>query len=148
MEFFKIRKDIPFMRHALVLNAVSFITFILAVFFLFSRGLHLSVEFTGGTLMEVSFSQAVALDPMRERIAALGINDVQVQNFGSSRDVLIRMPAAKGSNAAELSTKVMGGLKEMDPSASCGAPSLSGLKWATSWPLMASKPWPAWSLAS
>lgn len=117
MEFFKIRKDIPFMRHALVLNAVSLITFLLAVFFLLSRGLHLSVEFTGGTLMEVSFSQAVALDPMRERIAALGINDVQVQNFGSSRDVLIRMPAAKGSNAAELSTKVMGSLKEMDSSA-------------------------------
>ena len=117
MEFFKIRKDIPFMRHALVFNAVSFITFLAAVFFLFSRGLHLSVEFTGGTLMEVSFSQAVALDPMRERIAALGINDVQVQNFGSSRDVLIRMPAAKGSNAAELSTKVVGSLKEMDTSA-------------------------------
>jgi len=103
MEFFKIRKDIPFMRHALVFNAISLITFLAAVFFLFSRGLHLSVEFTGGTLMEVSFAQPVAIDPMRERIAALGINDVQVQNFGSSRDVLIRMPAAKGSNSAELS---------------------------------------------
>ena len=117
MEFFKIRKDIPFMRHALVFNAVSFITFLAAVFFLFSRGLHLSVEFTGGTLMEVSFAQAVSLDPMRERIAALGINDVQVQNFGSARDVLIRMPAAKGTNSAELSNKVLGSLKEMDASA-------------------------------
>jgi len=117
MEFFKIRKDIPFMRHALVFNAVSLITFLAAVFFLFSRGLHLSVEFTGGTLMEVSFAQPVAIDPMRERIAALGINDVQVQNFGSARDVLIRMPAAKGSNTAELSNKVFGSLKEMDASA-------------------------------
>ena len=117
MEFFKIRKDIPFMRHALVFNAISLITFLAAVFFLFSRGLHLSVEFTGGTLMEVSFAQPVALDPMRERIAKLGINDVQVQNFGSARDVLIRMPALKGSTATEQSTKVMNALKEADPSA-------------------------------
>jgi preprotein translocase subunit SecF len=117
MEFFKIRKDIPFMRHALVFNAISLITFLAAVFFLFSRGLHLSVEFTGGTLMEVSFAQPVALDPMRERIAKLGINDVQVQNFGSARDVLIRMPALKGSTATEQSTKVMAALKEADPSA-------------------------------
>jgi preprotein translocase subunit SecF len=79
--------------------------------------LHLSVEFTGGTLMEVSFAQPVALDPMRERIAKLGINDVQVQNFGSARDVLIRMPALKGSTATEQSTKVMAALKEADPSA-------------------------------
>jgi preprotein translocase subunit SecF len=117
MEFFKIRNDIPFMRHALWFNAVSFITFLAAVFFLFSRGLHLSVEFTGGTLMEVSFAQAVELDPMRERIAKLGINDVQVQNFGSARDVLIRMPALKGSTATEQSNKVMNALKEADPSA-------------------------------
>jgi preprotein translocase subunit SecF len=117
MEFFKIRKDIPFMRHALVFNAVSFITFLAAVFFLFSRGLHLSVEFTGGTLMEVSFAQPVALDPVREQIAKLGLTDVQVQNFGSARDVLIRMPAAKGSNTSEQSAKVMAALKETDPSA-------------------------------
>ena len=61
MEFFKIRKDIPFMRHALIFNVISLVTFIAAVFFLFSRGLHLSVEFTGGTLMEVSYSQAADL---------------------------------------------------------------------------------------
>lgn len=117
MEFFKIRKDIPFMRHALVFNGVSFITFLAAVFFLFSKGLHLSVEFTGGTLMEVGFSQPVALDPLREQITKLGLSDVQVQNFGSARDVLIRMPAAKGSNATEQSAKVLAALKETDPSA-------------------------------
>jgi preprotein translocase subunit SecF len=117
MEFFKIRKDIPFMRHALVFNGISFITFIAAVFFLFSKGLHLSVEFTGGTLMEVSFAQPVALDPVREQISKLGLTDVQVQNFGSARDVLIRMPAAKGSNASEQSAKVLAALKETDPSA-------------------------------
>ena len=117
MEFFKIKRDIPFMRHALVFNAVSFITFLAAVFFLFSRGLHLSVEFTGGTLMEVGFSQPVALDPMRAQIAALGYNDVQVQNFGSARDVLIRMPASKGSTATEQSERVMAALKTTDAQA-------------------------------
>jgi len=84
---------------------------------LFSRGLHLSVEFTGGTLMEVGFSQPVALDPMRAQIAALGYTDVQVQNFGSARDVLIRMPAAKGANATEQSTRVMAALQETDAQA-------------------------------
>ncbi len=117
MEFFKIRKDIPFMKNAVAFNAISFITFVAAVFFLFSKGLHLSVEFTGGTLMEVSFAQPVALDPVREQISKLGLTDVQVQNFGSARDVLIRMPAAKGSNASEQSAKVLAALKEIDPSA-------------------------------
>ena len=73
MEFFKIRRDIPFMRHALVLNAVSLITFALAVFFLFSRGLHLSVEFTGGTVMEVGYSQPADVPKVRSVIAGLGI---------------------------------------------------------------------------
>ena len=117
MELFKIKKDIPFMKNALVFNAISFVTFALAVFFLFSRGLHLSVEFTGGTLMEVSFSQPVALDPMRERIAALGYTDVQVQHFGSARDVLIRMPAAKGATATEQSARVMAALQQNDTQA-------------------------------
>ena len=96
MELFKIRKDIPFMRHALVLNAVSFVTFALAVFFLFSRGLHLSVEFTGGTLMEVSYSQPADLQKVRGTVATLGFSEVQVQNFGTARDVMIRLPAQKG----------------------------------------------------
>ncbi|MFZ9655601.1 MAG: protein translocase subunit SecF, partial [Limnohabitans sp.] len=96
MEFFKIRRDIPFMRNALAFNAVSLITFLAAVFFLFSRGLHLSVEFTGGTLMEVAYSQPADLTQARNAIAALGYADVQVQNFGTARDVLIRLPAVKG----------------------------------------------------
>ncbi len=118
MEFFKIKRDIPFMRHALVFNLVSLATFLAAVFFLFSRGLHLSVEFTGGTLMEVSYSQPADLGAIREKIASLGFADVQVQNFGTARDVLIRMPAAKGSTAAQQSDKVLAGLKTVDPSAS------------------------------
>lgn len=117
MEFFKIRRDIPFMRHALVFNAVSLITFLAAVFFLFSRGLHLSVEFTGGTLMEVSYSQAADLGTIRNAIGKLGFADVQVQNFGTAQDVLIRMPVQKGSNPSQQSERVMAELKASDTTA-------------------------------
>jgi preprotein translocase subunit SecF len=105
------------MRHALVFNAVSLITFLAAVFFLFSRGLHLSVEFTGGTLMEVAYSQPADLTQARNAIAALGYADVQVQNFGTSRDVLIRLPAVKGVSSAQQSEKVLVALKQADASA-------------------------------
>ena len=117
MEFFKIRKDIPFMRHALIFNAVSLITFVLAVFFLFSRGLHLSVEFTGGTVMEVSYSQPVNLEKLRSKVSSLGFTDVQVQNFGTARDVMIRLPAQKGVSSAQQSDKVIAALKAETPDA-------------------------------
>ena len=115
MEFFKIRKDIPFMKHALIFNAISFVTFALAVFFLFSRGLHLSVEFTGGTVMQVSYSQAADLEKIRTKVSDMGFQDVQVQNFGNSRDVMIRLPAQKGVSSAQQSDKVMVALKAADP---------------------------------
>ena len=117
MEFFKIKRDIPFMRHALVFNLVSLLTFLAAVFFLFSRGLHLSVEFTGGTLMEVSYSQPADLNAVRGTVAALGFSDVQVQNFGTARDVLIRMPVQKGVSSAQQSERVMVALKVADATA-------------------------------
>ncbi len=115
MEFFKIHKDIPFMRHALVFNAISLGTFVLAVFFLFSRGLHLSVEFTGGTVMEVGYSQPADVEKIRGTVAGLGFTDVQVQNFGTARDVMIRLPAQKGVTTAQQSDKVMAALKAGDP---------------------------------
>jgi preprotein translocase subunit SecF len=96
MEFFRISRDIPFMRHALVLNAISFITFLAAVFFLVTRGLNPSIEFTGGTVMEVSYAQAADTAKTRATIDALGFGEVQVQNFGTSRDVLIRLPLKGG----------------------------------------------------
>jgi len=117
MEFFKIKRDIPFMKRALVFNAVSFITFLAAVFFLFQRGLHLSVEFTGGTLMEVSYSQPADLATVRQQIATLGLSDVQVQNFGTARDVMIRMPAVKGQSSAQQSEQVMQALRQADANA-------------------------------
>ncbi|WP_090044007.1 protein translocase subunit SecF [Limnohabitans sp. 2KL-27] len=115
MELFKIKKDIPFMKNALVFNVISFVTFALAVFFLFSRGLHLSVEFTGGTLMEVSYSQPADLQKVRGTVATLGFSEVQVQNFGSARDVMIRLPAQKGVSSAQQSEKVLTALKANDP---------------------------------
>ena len=116
MELFKIGRDIPFMRHAKVFNAISFITFALAVFFLLTRGLHLSVEFTGGTLMEVNYSQAANLEKVRGTIAGLGFADVQVQSFGTARDVMIRLPVQKGVSTAQQSEKVLQALKATDAS--------------------------------
>ena len=117
MEFFKIRRDIPFMRHALIFNLVSLVTFLAAVFFLFSRGLHLSVEFTGGTLMRVSYAQAADLNSVRATVATLGLNDVQVQTFGNVRDVQIRMPVQKGVSSVAQSERVLAALKGVDASA-------------------------------
>ena len=117
MEFFKIKRDIPFMRHALIFNLISLATFLAAVFFLFSRGLHLSVEFTGGTLMEVSYSQPADLNVVRHVVSKLGLTDVQVQNFGTARDVLIRLPVQKGVSSAQQSEQVMTALKGADATA-------------------------------
>ncbi|MEN9317076.1 MAG: hypothetical protein RIS35_3469 [Pseudomonadota bacterium] len=114
MEFFRIRRDIPFMRHALVFNVISAATFVLAVFFLVTRGLHFSIEFTGGTVMEVSYPQAVDLEKIRGKVQSLGFADSQVQNFGTARDVMIRLALPKGETSAQQSEKVMSALKAED----------------------------------
>jgi len=106
MEFFRIRRDIPFMRHALVFNVISFLTFLAAVFFLFTRGLHLSVEFTGGTVMEVEYAQAADMGRVRETVQALKLGEVQVQKFGTSRDVLIRLPLRADVKQTEVVSRV------------------------------------------
>lgn len=111
MEFFRIKKDIPFMKHALVFNIISLITFILAVVFLVTKGLHLSIEFTGGTLLEVAYSEAPDVEKVRNRMIQDGFADPQVQNFGSSRDLLIRVPLTKDSDTAKVSDRVMVSLK-------------------------------------
>ncbi|WP_332742497.1 protein translocase subunit SecF [Hydrogenophaga sp.] len=115
MEFFRIRKDIPFMRHAIVLNAISAITFLFAVFFLTTRGLHLSVEFTGGTVMEVAYEQPADLESVRKVIESLGYADVPVQNFGTSRDVLLRLPVQAGQSSGQQSETVLAALKAQNP---------------------------------
>ena len=116
MEFFKIRKDIPFMRHALVFNVISLITFLLAVFFLATKGLHYSVEFTGGTVIELAYDHAAEVQKIRSALEQAGYADTSVQNFGSSRDVLVRMPLKQGQSSAELSKKVMDTLSAQDKS--------------------------------
>ena len=106
MEFFRIHRDIPFMRHALVFNIISLLTFAAAVFFLVTRGLHLSIEFTGGTVIEVSYAQSADLEKVRATVQALDSSDAQVQNFGSSHDVLIRLPLREGVKQGEIVTGV------------------------------------------
>ncbi len=117
MEFFRISKDIPFMRHALVFNVISLLTFLAAVLFLATRGLHLSVEFTGGTLIEVNYSKAADLERIRGALGKASYTDYSVQNFGSSQDVLIRLPLKQDQNTAALSEAVMQALKADDASA-------------------------------
>jgi preprotein translocase subunit SecF len=115
VEFFKIRRDIPFMENALVFNVISLVTFLAAVFFLVTRGLHLSVEFTGGTVMEVAYSQPADVEAVRRNVSSLGYADVQVQNFGTARDVLIRLPAQKGVSSAQQSDRTLAALKAATP---------------------------------
>ena len=114
MELFRIGRTIPFMRNALVLNAISFLTFVAAIFFIATRGFHLSIEFTGGTVMEVNYAQTAPLDKVRTAVTSLGYTDFQVQNFGTSRDVMIRLPLAPGQSSATQSDIVMKALKASD----------------------------------
>jgi preprotein translocase subunit SecF len=115
VEFFRIKKDIPFMRHALVFNIISLITFLLAVFFLATKHLNFSVDFTGGTVMETRYEQTADLAKIRETLVKLGFSDASVQNFGTSRDVLIRLPVKQGVTSAQLSETVMQALRKDDP---------------------------------
>jgi preprotein translocase subunit SecF len=118
MEFFRIKKDIPFMRHALVFNVISLLTFLLAVFFLVTKGLHLSVEFTGGTLIEVKYEQSADLEKIRSTLGSSGFADYSVQNFGSSQDVMIRLPLREGDDSAKQGDAVMQALASVAPGAS------------------------------
>ncbi len=117
MEFFRIRNDIPFMKHALVFNVISAITFLLAVLFLFTRGLHLGVEFTGGMVMELHYTHTVDLDRLRATLTRVGLPDATVQTFGSSESALIRLPARAEVSGSELSEKVLSALKQDDSTA-------------------------------
>ncbi len=114
MEFFRIKSDIPFMRHAKLLNVISMVTFVAAIVFIAMRGLAFSIEFTGGTVMEVNYAQAAPVEKVRTAVVAMGYSDAQVQNFGSSRDVLIRLPV-KGEESNAQAQKVFAGLGSLTP---------------------------------
>lgn len=114
MELFRIKRDIPFMKHALVFNVVSFLTFAVAVFFLVTRGLHFSIEFTGGTIVEVAYPQAADVAKTRHTVEQMGYGEIQVQNFGSSRDVMIRLPVRPGEKQTEVVERVFDALCESE----------------------------------
>ncbi|PKO51705.1 MAG: protein translocase subunit SecF [Betaproteobacteria bacterium HGW-Betaproteobacteria-20] len=116
MELFRIKSDIPFMSYGRLTTTISLLTFILAIFFLATRGLSFGVDFTGGTMMEVSYPQAADLTKIRQAVDSIGLKDATVQNFGTSRDVLIRLPVRAGISGSQLSEKMLASLKEVDSS--------------------------------
>jgi len=118
MEFFRISRTIPFMRHVELLNLISLVAFVLAVFFIATRGFNLSIEFTGGTVMEVQYPQAAQVDEVREALSEVGYTDFQVQNFGTSRDIMIRLPTIDDSDTGEQSEQVMRALEAQSPDVS------------------------------
>jgi preprotein translocase subunit SecF len=110
MEFFRIRRDIPFMKHALVFNVISLITFVLAVVFLVTRGLYFSIEFTGGTELLMTYPQAADLQKIRETLGKIGYADAPVQNYGTSRDVMLRLRVDPKVDGSAQSQQVFGAL--------------------------------------
>ena len=115
MEFFKIRNDIPFMRYALMFNAVSILTFLIAVGALGFKGLNFGVEFTGGTVMEVGYSQPADLGRVRETLGSAGLNEAVVQSFGDSQTILVRLPTDPEVTGAKLSEYVLSILQKDSP---------------------------------
>jgi len=116
MEIFRVKKDIPFMKYSKISAVISITTFILAIFFIVSRGLNLGVDFTGGTMMEVSYPKAANIQNIRETLRKIDLEDTQVQNFGTEEDVLIRLPIREDLSIAELSEKVSAALKSSNNS--------------------------------
>ncbi|MDR4652725.1 MAG: protein translocase subunit SecF [Nitrosomonas sp.] len=114
MEFFRFSRDIPFMSWRRSAAVISIATFILSAFFLTTRGLNLGVDFTGGTVLEVSYGQAADLSQIRGVLTGLNMSDVTVQNFGTSRDVMIRLPVMPDYSSAQLSETVLEALRQAD----------------------------------
>lgn len=110
MEFFRIKKDIPFMKNALIFNVISALTFVAAVFFLWQKGLHLSIEFTGGTVMEVNYPNAANIEGIRKTVESLGYTDNQVTSFGRAQDVSIKVRAAKNQASNKVADQVFASL--------------------------------------
>ena len=115
MELFKIKRDIPFMSYGKLTTFISLVTFVLAVFFLLTRGLNLSVEFTGGTVMEVQYTQGAEVNQVRNRLNSIRDGEVQVQALGTNRHIMIRLPNKEGVPSAQLSNQVMDLLKADNP---------------------------------
>ncbi len=117
MEFFRFKKNIPFMRHALWFNGISLLTFLFAVFFLITRGLNFGVDFTGGTVLELTTEKAANVAEIRKAIDEMKLGEASVQNFGNANSVLIRVPLRQGADSAKLSTEMMQKIKAVEPTA-------------------------------
>ena len=125
MELFKIKRDIPFMSYGKLTTFISLVTFIAAVFFLVTKGLNFSVEFTGGTVMEVQYQQGVDVNKTREKLDTLKMGEVQVQALGTNKHIMIRLPNKEGVTSAQLSNQVMDLLKKSSPTLPCAKSNLS-----------------------
>lgn len=115
MALFDLKRDIPFMKYGKLTTFISLATFVLAVFFLVTRGLNFSVEFTGGTVMEVEYNQGADVNQTREKLDTLGLGEVQVQALGTNKHIMIRLPNKEGTPSAQLSNRVMDLLKQDAP---------------------------------
>ena len=133
MELFKIKRDIPFMSYGKLTTFISLVTFIAAVFFLVTKGLNFSVEFTGGTVMEVQYQQGVDVNQTRERLDTLKMGDVQVQALGTNKHIMIRLPNKEGVTSAQLSNQVMDLLKKDNPDVPCAKSNSSALRLVKNW---------------
>lgn len=116
MDFFRFERDIPFTRWGKLSMAFSLIISILAIYSLATKGLNLAVDFTGGTVMEINYQQPADLTKTRNVLAGIGMPDAIVQNFGTSRDVMIRLPVKAEHAGGNLSETVITALKKDDPS--------------------------------
>lgn len=114
MELFRIKKDIPFMQYASIFNIISIILFLLAIFFLFSKGLHFSIEFTGGTVIEATYPKVINLDTFRKSLKDFGLHDIYVQNFGTAKDIMIRFPVQRNINSTQSNNLLVTALKLQD----------------------------------
>jgi len=115
LEFFPFKKNIPFMSWGKVTTTISLLTFLFSIWALWDKGLNLGVDFTGGTVMEVRTSQPADLPAIRAVLEKSGLTEVSVQTFGTSHDVLIRLPNKGTANAAETSNRVLAALKTTNP---------------------------------
>ena len=106
MEIFRVKNDIPFLKYRKIAAFISILTFMMAFFFLFQKGLNYGVDFTGGTIIEISYEEKANVDEIREQLTQINLNEIQVQNFGTDKDVLIRMPLNENITIAELSELV------------------------------------------
>lgn len=103
------------MRYSHILNAISLISFIIAVFWIFWHGLTLSIEFTGGTQVVVQYPEAVQTEQIREQIQQkLGV-EAAVQNYGTARDIMIRLPMKEGETSGQMAGELLKALQETEP---------------------------------